>query len=566
MRRSVRVLIVLIVVFIISTVIGVNLILKGDDILVNFDIVSLTNKGTTYTLEYESVKAALEYKIEIRSDENRKVFEKRTDKTSLDLELTNLTYGTKYYLMVYAYDVVGDYRPANKEIEFVWNEPSINNTGIVINDKDYKLVFNGTFDNNSYYIKIFNGKNEILSNELKENEFVISKDLFKDKKIKLDVKIYNQDVVVDEISLYKGINPLTNVKITSIEEGKIYPLRSITLNYNGGDNASNYVINLYENDKLKLSKSVTKKNVVLDDELFLASTNYKLEVIAVLDKYKKKSSVSFITSDKEQLEPVYISNNWKQVRSGSKIELKAADKDAKIYYTLDGKSPESFGTLYTGPITIKKNVTLKTVAVKDEMINSIVKEYKINVREKEALKVYISPSNQSRNLGVSDVDYTNEMDEMNDVADYVIERLKSYGVKVYRNYPSGGINAWLRDSNYFGADVHLAIHSNASIDHKSYGIETWINNENSDTYSLGNIIQNNLMSIYPYKDREGADRGVKYANGALGECNDAYLPFGILVEVAHHDDYNDALWIMNNKKLIGYNLADSILEYYQIIE
>ena len=74
------------------------------------------------------------------------------------------------------------------------------------------------------------------------------------------------------------------------------------------------------------------------------------------------------------------------------------------------------------------------------------------------------------------------------------------------------------------------------------------------------------MSIYPYKDREGADRGVKYANGALGECNDAYLPFGILVEVAHHDDYNDALWIMNNKKLIGYNLADSILEYYQIIE
>ena len=69
----------------------------------------------------------------------------------------------------------------------------------------------------------------------------------------------------------------------------------------------------------------------------------------------------------------------------------------------------------------------------------------INVREKEALKVYISPSNQSRNLGVSDVGYTNEMDEMNDVADYVIERLKSYGVKVYRNYPSGGINAWLRE-------------------------------------------------------------------------------------------------------------------------
>ena len=75
-----------------------------------------------------------------------------------------------------------------------------------------------------------------------------------------------------------------------------------------------------------------------------------------------------------------------------------------------------------------------------------------------------------------------------------------------------------------------------------------------------------MYGIYPDKDKAYADRGVKYANGALGEVNDNYLPFGILVEVAHHDYYEDALWIMQNKKLIGYNIADSILKYYQIIE
>ena len=54
------------------------------------------------------------------------------------------------------------------------------------------------------------------------------------------------------------------------------------------------------------------------------------------------------------------------------------------------------------------------------------------------------------------------------------------------------------------------------------------------------------MNIYYNKDDEKANRGVKYANGALGEANDMYFPFGLLVEVAHHDYKEDALWIMRN--------------------
>lgn len=271
-------------------------------------------------------------------------------------------------------------------------------------------------------------------------------------------------------------------------------------------------------------------------------------------------------SDKEQHKPVYISSNWKYVKKGSKITLACRDEDATIYYTLDGKSPESFGTVYKEPITINENVTLKAVAVSDDKYNSIIKTYNINVGEKTNLSVYISPSNQHGNLGVSSVGYTNEMDEMNDLSDYIVERLRAHGVKVYRNNPSGNINLWLRDSNYYGVDLHLAIHSNASTNHDNHGIETWIHSEGSNTFSLGNMIQDNLSSIYPYKNRKNYDRGVKYANGALGEVNDNYLPFGILVEVAHHDDKQDAEWIMKNKKLIGYNIADSILKYYQIIE
>ena len=158
------------------------------------------------------------------------------------------------------------------------------------------------------------------------------------------------------------------------------------------------------------------------------------------------------------------------------------------------------------------------------------------------------------------------MDEMNDVTDYIEERLKSFGVTVYRNSPAGNINLWNKDSNYYGVDLKIAIHSNASNYHDNYGIETWVDTQNSLTYSIANAIQNGLVDIYPYKELEGADRGVKFANGALGEANDNFIPFGLLVEIAHHDWKDDAAWIMDNKKLIGYNIADSILKYYQIID
>ena len=72
------------------------------------------------------------------------------------------------------------------------------------------------------------------------------------------------------------------------------------------------------------------------------------------------------------------------------------------------------------------------------------------------------------------------------------------------------------------------------------------------------------MDIYYNKEDELANRGVKYANGSLAEAKPTYVPFGILLEIAHHDYKDDAKWIIENKKKIGYSIADAILHYYQI--
>lgn len=557
------------IVFLLSTMISVIILLNSNKILVNFEILNLSNNYTEYSLEFSKVKAADHYVIQIHNSSNRKVFELSTETEKNTFNLTNLKYNEEYSLMVFAYDKVGDYRPCEKEYKFIFDEPTFDDdASILLGDDDYYLSIDGDLENKEYSLEIVNDKNEeVLKIEhLKENEIVIPKSYYEGKVLELIVNLKCNNVLVDELHLFNNMNPVSDVSISNLVNEEVVPFNDLTLSYDGGNYASEFEIRVLKNEKL-IRKSTTKKNaVILSKNLFKVGEVYTLEVIARYGEYEKKSNVTITMSDLIQLNPVYISNNWKYVKKGTKLTLKCNDEDTKIYYTLDGRSPDSYGTLYTEPIEINDNVTLKTVAIKDGYLDSVISTYDINVGVKENLRVYLSPSNQHGNLGVRSVGFTNEMDEMNDLSNYIQERLEAHGVKVYRNNTAGNINQWNRDSNYYGVDLKIAIHSNASLDHDKYGIETWIDTQNSQTVSIANAIQSGLMSIYPYKDLKGANRGVKYANGALGEANDAYIPFGLLVEVAHHDYKDDAEWIMQNKQLIGYNIADSILKYYQIIE
>lgn len=63
------------------------------------------------------------------------------------------------------------------------------------------------------------------------------------------------------------------------------------------------------------------------------------------------------------------------------LEITCETPDAKIYYTLDGTFPSETSLLYTGPFQIETTTTVKAIAIKEGMANSLIKSAKIEIFE-----------------------------------------------------------------------------------------------------------------------------------------------------------------------------------------
>ena len=69
------------------------------------------------------------------------------------------------------------------------------------------------------------------------------------------------------------------------------------------------------------------------------------------------------------------------------------------------------------------------------------------------------------------------------------------------------------------------------------------------------------MQIY-YNPK--GNRGIKYNNeiDEMRETSPKNVTNGVLVEIAFHDHYKDAKWIVDNQKKIGYAIADAVASYF----
>ncbi|MBQ9371197.1 MAG: N-acetylmuramoyl-L-alanine amidase [Thermoguttaceae bacterium] len=179
--------------------------------------------------------------------------------------------------------------------------------------------------------------------------------------------------------------------------------------------------------------------------------------------------------------------------------------------------------------------------------------------KQDALSMWLSPSNQINNIGYGD--YHSEKERMNEVADVVEPILKAQGIKVYRNDPKKTIREYTDEANELGVDLYFAIHSNASgAGGKARGTEAWCHRKGGEGERFAKRILDNLMTIY-----KGPNRGVKEGYNRFGDrpMHEPAAPkcASVLVEIAFHDNEEDATWIMDNIEPIGKALARAVLEH-----
>lgn len=171
------------------------------------------------------------------------------------------------------------------------------------------------------------------------------------------------------------------------------------------------------------------------------------------------------------------------------------------------------------------------------------------------VRIYLSPSNQYTNFYA--VDGTSEMEQCDLIAQKTAEKLKKLGFTVMVGQSGATLKSRCDESNAFGADMHIPIHTNALNGEYTGGTHVYVYGAEEQTAAESFL--DTLGKISP-----GDDDRIEY-NPSLYEV---FTPNALTVylECEFHDTEEGADWIINNTDKIANAIADGVCNYYSNIE
>ena len=164
-------------------------------------------------------------------------------------------------------------------------------------------------------------------------------------------------------------------------------------------------------------------------------------------------------------------------------------------------------------------------------------------------KIYISPSQQPHNVGYGN--YGTEQDRMFQLGLELKETLERCGNTVYIAKKGITYQAATKESNDLKCDLHLVLHSNAATG-KARGTLSMYYSDNGK--KLASALYNNLSAFTPT-----SDRGC-YENKNLYELSNTE-GVAAYMEIAFHDNKEDATMIMDNMEIISDLIAKGVCKY-----
>ena len=172
-------------------------------------------------------------------------------------------------------------------------------------------------------------------------------------------------------------------------------------------------------------------------------------------------------------------------------------------------------------------------------------------------KIYISPSNQVGNTYATGD--TNEKEQCHKIAGACVDALIENGFQVMCTY-NDDMYKRVEESNAFGADIHIAIHTNATAKHNvTGGSQVLLYSISGEREKAGNAVLSRLSPITPGKS---AERLVLKPD--FYEVR-ATKGMALYCECEFHDTQLGSDFIINNTDKIGEAIAYGICDYYGIV-
>lgn len=168
-------------------------------------------------------------------------------------------------------------------------------------------------------------------------------------------------------------------------------------------------------------------------------------------------------------------------------------------------------------------------------------------------KIYLSPSNQDGNLYA--YGNTNECDQCNKIADAAKVALERCGFTVKKAPKGQNMNVSINESNSWGADLHIPIHTNAG---GGNGTVVFVYSTTESNMELALPIYDNVQSVTPGT----INYGVR-SMPELAELNSTNA-IAVYIEVDFHDVRDIAKWLIENPKAVGEAIAKGVCKGYGV--
>lgn len=172
--------------------------------------------------------------------------------------------------------------------------------------------------------------------------------------------------------------------------------------------------------------------------------------------------------------------------------------------------------------------------------------------------IYLSPSLQPFNKYINGSD---EQTVMNQIADAMEPYLRASGIRFTRNRIGMTLGDAIRESNSGYYDLHLALHSNAAPEElagKIRGTDVYYYAHSMLGKRAAEVLAQNFKKISPTPEKVKAVPSTK-----LVELTKTNAP-AVLMEIAYHDNLEDAQWIKDNIQEIAANIVEGLCIYFGI--